>query len=122
MKVETSTKLTIINLLIVGFISVITILLTIYFWPQNNISKNVKVSINQGETLSVVSKRSSLLAPTGRASKVLSGYSKKQAFTIHKKIYWIKTNSKGNTFVTLQENLNSNCIFMKKWYFWSHKS
>lgn len=64
------------------------------------------------QSLSVVSKRSSLLAPTGRAAKVLSGYSKKQAFTIHKKIYWIKTNSKGNTFVTLQENLNSNCIFI----------
>ena len=43
------------------------------------------------KSLSVVAKRSSLLAPTGRAAKVLSGYSKKQAFTIHKKIYWIKT-------------------------------
>ena len=64
------------------------------------------------KSLSIESKRSSLLAPTGRAAKVLSGYSKKQALTIHKKIYWIKTNSKGNTFVTLQENLNSNCIFI----------
>ena len=31
-------------------------------------------------SLSVVAKRSSLLAPTGRAAKVLSSYSKKQAF------------------------------------------
>ncbi len=64
------------------------------------------------KSLSVVSKKSSLLAPTGRAAKVLSGYSRKQALTIHKKIYWIKTNSKGNTFVKLQENMNSNCIFI----------
>jgi len=28
-----------------------------------------------------------LLAPTGRAAKVISGYSKRAAFTIHKKIY-----------------------------------
>tara|TARA_Y100001954_G_scaffold131626_1_gene140703 strand:- start:1312 stop:2727 length:1416 start_codon:yes stop_codon:yes gene_type:complete len=64
------------------------------------------------KSLSSVYKRSSLLAPTGRAAKVLSGYSNKTAHTIHKKIYWIKTNSKGNTYVTLQENLNSNCIFI----------
>ena len=57
MKVETSTKLTIINLLIVSLISFITMLLTIYFWPQNNINKNFRVTINQGETLSVISKR-----------------------------------------------------------------
>ena len=57
MKVEKSTKLTIINLLIAGLFCVTTILLTIYYWPQNNIRKNVKVSINQGESLSVISKK-----------------------------------------------------------------
>ena len=31
--------------------------------------------------------RSVLLAPTGRAAKVLSGYTNMPAFTIHKKIY-----------------------------------
>jgi len=64
------------------------------------------------KSLSFIHKKSSLLAPTGRAAKILSSYSKKTAHTIHKKIYWIKTNNKGNTFVTLQENLNSNCIFI----------
>lgn len=64
------------------------------------------------KSLSAVSKRSSLLAPTGRAAKVLSSYSKKKSLTIHKKIYWIKTNSKGNTFVTLQDNQSSNCVFI----------
>ena len=53
-----------------------------------------------------------LLAPTGRAAKVLSAYSKKSAFTIHKKIYWLKSNSQGNTFVNLQENKHTNTVFI----------
>lgn len=36
-----------------------------------------------------------LLAPTGRAAKVLSGYSGRQAFTIHKKIYMKATDASG---------------------------
>ena len=43
-------------------------------------------------SLSSVGKKVFLLAPTGRAAKVLSVYSKKSAFTIHKKIYWIRAN------------------------------
>ena len=34
-----------------------------------------------------VGQKAVLLAPTGRAAKVISGYSNRQAFTIHKKIY-----------------------------------
>ena len=59
-----------------------------------------------------VGKKVFLLAPTGRAAKVLSVYSKKSAFTIHKKIYWMRTNSQGNTYVTLQENKHTNTIFV----------
>ena len=59
-----------------------------------------------------VGKKVVLLAPTGRAAKVLSVYSKKSAFTIHKKIYWMRTNSEGNTYVTLQENKHTNTIFV----------
>ena len=59
-----------------------------------------------------VGKKTILLAPTGRAAKVLSVYSEKSAVTIHKKIYWIKTNSKGNTYVTLQKNKHSNTVFV----------
>jgi exodeoxyribonuclease-5 len=59
-----------------------------------------------------VGKKVVLLAPTGRAAKVLSVYSKKSAFTIHKKIYWMRTNSQGNTYVTLQENKHTNTIFV----------
>ena len=36
-----------------------------------------------------------LLAPTGRAAKVLSGYAHRPAFTIHKKIYMTATDASG---------------------------
>ena len=64
------------------------------------------------KSLPSIGKRSVLLAPTGRAAKVLSKYSNKKASTIHKKIYWIKTNKSGNTFITLKENNHTNTIFL----------
>ena len=64
------------------------------------------------KSLPILGKRSVLIAPTGRAAKVLSKYSKKSASTIHKKIYWIRTNKKGNTFIKLKENTHSNTIFI----------
>ena len=39
--------------------------------------------------------RTVLLAPTGRAAKVLSNYSGKKAYTIHKKIYFTATDEHG---------------------------
>ena len=59
-----------------------------------------------------IGKKVVLLAPTGRAAKVLSSYSGKKSLTIHKKIYWMKTNSKGNTYVSLQKNKHSNTVFL----------
>ena len=64
------------------------------------------------KSLPVLGKRSVLMAPTGRAAKVLAKYSKKSASTIHKKIYWIRTNKSGNTFITLKDNTHSNTIFI----------
>jgi len=64
------------------------------------------------KSLPVLGKRSVLMAPTGRAAKVLAKYSKKAASTIHKKIYWIRTNKSGNTYITLKENTHSNTIFI----------
>ena len=64
------------------------------------------------KSLPAIGKRSVLIAPTGRAAKVLSKYSKKFASTIHRKIYWIRTNKRGNTFIKLKENLHSNTIFI----------
>jgi len=64
------------------------------------------------KSLPSIGKRSVLLAPTGRAAKVLAKYSKKKSSTIHKKIYWIRTNKNGNTYITLKENMHSNTIFI----------
>lgn len=53
-----------------------------------------------------------LLAPTGRAAKVISNYSHKPAFTIHKKIYFPKKTSGGGVSFTLQPNKFTNTIFI----------
>ena len=63
--------------------------------------------------LSWVKKKSVLLAPTGRAAKVLSFYSGKPAFTIHKKIYFSKNASLGTGVkFTLKENKHTNTVFI----------
>ena len=56
--------------------------------------------------------RSVLLAPTGRAAKVISKYSGRPAFTIHKKIYFPKKASGGGLSFTLQENKHTNTVFI----------
>lgn len=53
-----------------------------------------------------------LLAPTGRAAKVISGYSGRNAFTIHKKIYFPKKNKGGGVDFTLQPNKHTNTVFI----------
>jgi len=53
-----------------------------------------------------------LLAPTGRAAKVISGYSKRQALTIHKKIYFPKKQKNGSVDFVLQPNKHTNTIFI----------
>ena len=53
-----------------------------------------------------------LLEPTGRAAKVISVYSKKQAFTIHKKIYFPKKQQNGSVDFVLQPNKHTNTIFI----------
>ena len=63
-------------------------------------------------SLSSVNKNSSLLAPTGRAAKVLTKYSKRSASTIHRKIYWINSNKNSNTYIKLKENTHTNTIFI----------
>ncbi|MBT6881525.1 MAG: AAA family ATPase [Flavobacterium sp.] len=57
-------------------------------------------------------KKAVLLAPTGRAAKVISVYSKKQAFTIHKKIYFPKKQQNGSVDFVLQPNKHTNTIFI----------
>ncbi|RBP33175.1 exodeoxyribonuclease-5 [Oceanihabitans sediminis] len=53
-----------------------------------------------------------LMAPTGRAAKVISNYSKKEAFTIHKKIYFPKKEKGGGVKFVLQPNKHKNTIFI----------
>lgn len=59
-----------------------------------------------------VGKKSVLLAPTGRAAKVISGYSKKQAYTIHKKIYFPKKQSSGAVSFVMQPNKHTDTLFI----------
>ncbi len=53
-----------------------------------------------------------LLAPTGRAAKVMSNYSKSQAFTIHRKIYFPKKESGGGIKFILAPNKHRDTIFI----------
>lgn len=52
-----------------------------------------------------------LLAPTGRAAKVLGGYCSQPAYTIHKKIYFLQEIGGGSKFV-LGKNLHKNTLFI----------
>lgn len=54
-----------------------------------------------------------LLAPTGRAAKVISQYAKRTAFTIHKRIYKAKSSQEDTSPVFSQtKNYQSNTIFI----------
>ncbi len=53
-----------------------------------------------------------LLAPTGRAAKVFSAYSKHSAFTIHKKIYRQKSSSDGFGRFVIDKNLHTRTFFL----------
>ncbi|MCM4151246.1 ATP-dependent endonuclease [Arenibacter sp. N53] len=53
-----------------------------------------------------------LMAPTGRAAKVMSNYSGTQAFTIHRKIYFPKKQSGGGVQFVLSPNKHRNTIFI----------
>jgi len=53
-----------------------------------------------------------LLAPTGRAAKVMSAYSQQRAHTIHRKIFWIFHAKDGSLKVSLQENKHKNTLFI----------
>jgi exodeoxyribonuclease-5 len=63
------------------------------------------------KTLPETSLRIVLLAPTGRAAKVLSAYSGQAAFTIHKKIYFSQTGDLGIHFA-MQQNRHRKTVFI----------
>ena len=53
-----------------------------------------------------------LLAPTGRAAKVMNAYTGKSAYTIHKKIYKHKFDEEGAGKFTRQKNYHKNTLFI----------
>ena len=59
-----------------------------------------------------IKKSAVLMAPTGRAAKVISNYSKKEAFTIHKKIYFPKKSKNGGITFVLQPNKHKDTLFI----------
>ena len=56
--------------------------------------------------------RSVLLAPTGRAAKVMSSFTHSPAFTIHKKIYRQKSSKDGFGNFSLNVNLHTDAYFI----------
>ena len=72
-----------------------------------------KTSLIQSLIRSLVkyNRKSVLLAPTGRAAKVISSYTKRKAYTIHKHIYYPKVKS-GSLHFELQKNKASNTIYI----------
>lgn len=64
------------------------------------------------KSLRYINKRSVLLAPTGRAAKVMSEYARRPAYTIHKKIYRKKNAATVDHEYTLAENLHENTLFI----------
>ena len=53
-----------------------------------------------------------LLAPTGRSAKVISSYCNKEAFTVHKEIFFTKNNFSGNLEFKLKVNKHKNTLFV----------
>ncbi|NQZ45027.1 MAG: AAA family ATPase [Flavobacteriaceae bacterium] len=59
-----------------------------------------------------IKKKAVLLAPTGRAAKVMTGYASSTAFTIHKKIYFPKKQSGGGVQFVLAPNKHRHTLFI----------
>jgi exodeoxyribonuclease-5 len=62
--------------------------------------------------LKTIRMRSVLLAPTGRAAKVISSYSGHNANTIHRKLYLQTAGSDGRIRFTLADNKHKNTLFI----------
>jgi exodeoxyribonuclease-5 len=64
------------------------------------------------DALPKLGKKTALLAPTGRAAKVLTTYTGKEANTIHRKIYFANTNKDGLIVLKLQVNYHKHTLFI----------
>ncbi|MBO7495270.1 MAG: AAA family ATPase [Salinivirgaceae bacterium] len=100
----------------------ITKFITNYFSPEHrDDALIVKGYAGTGKTsvlaalvkvLPKIGLKSVLLAPTGRAAKVLSNYSGHAAYTIHKKIYRQKSSTTGFGEFALDNNKHQRTIFI----------
>ena len=63
-------------------------------------------------TLPTIGMKYVLLAPTGRAAKVLSNYTKQSASTIHRRIYQVISFPDGSMRISRGENKNKNTLFI----------
>jgi ATP-dependent exoDNAse (exonuclease V) alpha subunit len=64
------------------------------------------------KALRLYSYKSALLAPTGRAAKVITNYSNKKAFTIHKRIYRKKSAMNIDEGFAIAENIAVDTLFI----------
>lgn len=89
--------------------------------PEQDVIMLIKGYAGTGKTtmiiavtkaLSNLNFRSILMAPTGRAAKVMAGYTGMTAYTIHKKIYRQKTSNEGMGNFVLDKNLYKNTWFI----------
>ncbi|MDX1332584.1 MAG: AAA family ATPase [Robiginitalea sp.] len=59
-----------------------------------------------------IRKKAVLMAPTGRAAKVMSGYTGAKAHTIHRQIYFPRKDRSGGVKFTLAPNRHRNTLFI----------
>lgn len=64
------------------------------------------------KTLPSIGMRYVLMAPTGRAAKVLSSYTGQPASTIHRRIYQVKAFPDGSIHIARAENKSKNTLFI----------
>ena len=64
------------------------------------------------KTLPQIGMKYQLMAPTGRAAKVLSGYTGKTASTIHRKLYRFQQYADGSFRMTRADNKAKNTVFI----------
>lgn len=57
MTTERSKRSIIIYTLLIPILSVITLVIAILYWPQNNMKRSTKITINHGESLSIISSK-----------------------------------------------------------------
>ncbi|MCX6305907.1 MAG: AAA family ATPase [Bacteroidetes bacterium] len=90
-------------------------------WKQQNALFILRGYAGTGKTTVVkalvdvlprIGKKTTLLAPTGRAAKVLTNYTHKEANTIHRKIYFARTNKDGLIDLKLQVNYHKHTLFI----------